>query len=135
MSRGENSPKGMLSTALAAKPEAFKPKPRAKPPATIQMTLQLICSKSRLLITPVRAKTQNGIRATVLALIPVKRSDSQSRMVTMNVTTTTHEWKPFSIPPSIFSSTVFWVKGKNFSSKRQLMNSSTTTSGNMNIIH
>ena len=86
-------------------------------------------------MTPVRAKTQKGMSATVLALMPVKRSDSQSRMVTMNVMTTTVEWKPFSMPPSIFSSTVFCVKGKNFSSRRQLMNSSKTTSGNMNIIH
>ena len=48
---------------------------------------------------------------------------------------TTLEWKPFCIPPSMFSSTVFCENGKNFSRMRQLMNSSSTTSGNMNIIH
>ena len=39
------------------------------------------------------------------------------------------------MPSSIFSSTVFWVKGKNFNNRRQLMNSRTITSGNINIIH
>ena len=86
-------------------------------------------------MTPVRAKIQNGTIATVLALIPVKRSESQRTTVRMKVTMTTVEWKPFCIPPSMFSSTVFWLKGKNFSRMRQLMNSSRMTSGNINIIH
>ena len=67
--------------------------------------------------------------------MPVTRSSNQRATVTKNVTMTTHEWKPFCIPPSMFSSMVFCVKGNTFSSRRQLMNSSTTTSGNINIIH
>ena len=35
----------------------------------------------------------------------------------------------------MFNSTRFWLNGKNSSSRRQLMNSNTTTSGNITIIH
>ena len=63
------------------------------------------------------------------------RSSSQRPTVTKNVTMTTHEWKPFCMPPSIFSSMRFWVKGNIFRRMRQLMKSKMSTRGNMNIIH
>ena len=67
--------------------------------------------------------------------MPVTRSRSQRATVTKNVMMTTVAWKPCFMPPSIFSSMVFCVKGKIWSRIRQLMNSRTSTSGNMNIIH
>ena len=67
--------------------------------------------------------------------MPVTRSSNQRSTVTKNVTMTTFEWKPFFMPPSMFSSMRFCVKGNAFSRMRQLMNSRTMTSGNMNIIH
>ena len=86
-------------------------------------------------MTPVRANTMKGIIATVYELIPVTRSSNQRATVTKKVMMTTQEWKPFCMPPSIFSSMHFWVKGNVFRRMRQLMNKSRTTRGNMNIIH
>ena len=62
---GENSPNGMLDTACLASPEPLRAYPRANPPATIQITDQLISSKSRRSITPVSENITNGTRATV----------------------------------------------------------------------
>ncbi len=73
--------------------------------------------------------------ATVYELMPVTRSSNQSATVTKKVMMTTHEWNPFCMPPSIFSSIRFCVKGKTLSRIRQLMNSRMSTKGNMNIIH
>ena len=67
--------------------------------------------------------------------MPVTRSSSHRATVTKKVMMTTHEWKSCFISPSICSSMRFWVKGNIRNSRRQPMNSSTSTSGNMNIIH
>ena len=85
----------MLSMAASANPEAFIPIPIAKPPATIQMTLQFIFCRSFDVITPVRANIPIGIIATVLVSIPVMLFGIiQSKMVMMNVAITTHMRHP-----------------------------------------
>ena len=91
---GLQLPNGMLAIAAVARPEPFMPKPRANPPATIQMTDQLICCKSLAVITPVTAKTAIGISATVLASTPVTLSRSHIRIVTAKVMHTTHMRHP-----------------------------------------
>ena len=55
----------MARTTKAASPEPFMAYPRAKPPATIQMTDQLISSRSYLVTMPAKAKTAKGMSATV----------------------------------------------------------------------
>ena len=77
----------------------------------------------------------NGIMATVYELMPVTRSSNQSATVMKKVMMTIHECAPGFMPPSMFSSIRFWVKGNIFSSRRQLMNNRMITSGNINIIH
>ena len=67
--------------------------------------------------------------------MPVTRSSNHKATVMKKVTMTTLAWKPCFMPPSIFSSMVFCVKGKVLRRMRQLMNSSISTKGNMNIIH
>ena len=136
MTSGLQVPKGMLLMAASASPEPFMPSPRAKPPATIQMTAQSISFKSLAVMTPVTAKIPIGIMATVLESIPVYSFGiTQSRMVTMNVRQTTHMRQPRAILPSMFSSMVFCVKGKNFRMMRHEMSSRMMVSGNMNDIH
>ena len=135
MITGLNSLKGMLSMARSAKPEPFMPRPKANPPATIQMTLQLISCKSLPVMTPVMAKIPIGTMATVLESMPVILPGmSQRRMVRMNVPLTTHMRHPLCMCPLISNSMVFCVKGKNFKMMRHEMNIRTMTSGNMSII-
>ena len=99
------------------------------------MTLQLICSRSRLVITPVRAKITKGTSATVYELMPVTVSSSQRATVRKKVTMTIYVWAFFFISPSISSSTVFCEKGKMVFSSHHPSSSSIITSGVMNIIH
>ena len=99
--------------ATSANPELFIPKPKAKPPATIQMTLQSICCKSFAEITPVMANTPIGIMATVLVLMPVIFSGIiQRRMVIMKVAITIYMRQPLCTSPSMLSSIVFLLNGK-----------------------
>ena len=86
---GDQLPKGIEAIAASARPESLSPRPRAKPPATIQITLQLIDCRSFAVITPVSANTPNGIMATVLESMPVTLSSTQNKTVTINVTATT----------------------------------------------
>ena len=65
---GDQLPNGMEVTMSLAKPDLLKPRPRAKPPATIQRTDQLIFSRSFLLNIPVTLSSMIGTRATTLAL-------------------------------------------------------------------
>ena len=81
------------------------------------------------------ANTPTGISATVLLLIPVILSVSQSRTVMMKVIITMVVFFPFFISPSISRSTVFCENGKIVLSSPQLMNSRTATSGTMISIH
>ena len=85
----------MVSIANLAKPESLIPNPKAKPPATIQITLQLIDCRSLAVITPVAAKTPIGTKATVLASIPVNSlGSSHKRIVMTKVLLTTHIRQP-----------------------------------------
>lgn len=72
---GDQLPNGMLLMAASASPELFRPRPSAKPPATIQMTLQSMSAKSLRVMTPVRAKMPIGTSATVLESMPVMSAD------------------------------------------------------------
>ena len=89
ITNGLNSANGMLFTAFSAKPVPFMARPRAKPPATIQMTAQSISFRSLAVTTPVKAKTAIGSIATVLALTPSCLPHTQRRMVRKNVAPTT----------------------------------------------
>ena len=104
---------GILSIAASAKPDPFIPNPMAKPPATIQMTLQFISCISLAVMTPVIAKTAIGIMETVLVSIPVTFFGiTHRRIVTMKVMITTHIRHPRCTSPSIFKWIVFCVNGK-----------------------
>ncbi len=87
---GDHEPKGIALTRSVAKPDLLNPKPRAKPPATIQSTLQLICSKSFLLRIPVRQSSVMGISAAALASTPLKCPVNQTITVSTKVPATTH---------------------------------------------
>ena len=63
--------------------------PRAKPPATIQITAQSIFCRSLAVMTPVKAKTAIGSMAVVLALMPNCLPNTQRMMVRAKVTATT----------------------------------------------
>jgi len=76
---------GMASIICFASPVSCKATPNAKPPATIQSTLQLISSRSRLVITPVIQKTATGIIATTLEFTPVNLSNIHNRTVIAKV--------------------------------------------------
>ena len=76
---------GTALIRAAASPVRLRAVPRAKPPATIQSTLQSISLRSSFENTPVAVNTANGIRATMLALIPSHPSSIQRRIVTTNV--------------------------------------------------
>ncbi len=67
---GFQAPNGILLMAFSAKPVPFIALPKAKPPATIQMTDQSISCKSFAVITPQNANTAIGSIATVFALMP-----------------------------------------------------------------
>ena len=96
MAIGLHCPNGMLSMALSANPVPFIPNPKANPPATIQMTLQLISCRSLPVLTPVTAKKTIGIMATVFESIPViSLGINHKRMVRINVPDTTHILHPF----------------------------------------
>ena len=79
MTMGDQLPKGIEAIAASARPESLSPRPRAKPPATIQITLQLIDCRSFAVITPVSANTPKGIMATVLESMPVTLSSTQNK--------------------------------------------------------
>ena len=89
MTSGLNSPKGILFTAASASPVPFIARPRAKPPATIQITDQSMSFRSLAVMTPVKAKTAIGSIATVLALTPSCLPHTQRTMVRMKVAATT----------------------------------------------
>ena len=113
MTIGLQLPNGILSIAASAKPDPFIPNPIAKPPATIQMTLQFISCISFAVITPVTAKIAIGIIETVLVSIPVTFFGiTHRRIVTMKVMITTHIRHPRCTSPSIFRWIVFCVNGK-----------------------
>ena len=42
MATADQEPNGMLLMAFSASPDSLRARPRAKPPATIQITLQLM---------------------------------------------------------------------------------------------
>ena len=86
-------------------------------------------------MTPVIEKTANGIRATVLALMPVRLSVSHRRTVTINVQMTILVCLVFSMLLSISRWMVFWLNGYIVLSRNQPMNNKRITSGNMNSIH
>ena len=67
--------------------------------------------------------------------MPVRASIIQRRMVTIIVMTTRVDFRSFFISPSIFSSMVFWEKGKIFLRSTQAIRIMTMTSGTMKIIH
>ena len=58
---GDQLANGMACTRCCAKPDFWKPRPRAKPPATIKSTLQLTFSSSLTPITPVTVRMAIGI--------------------------------------------------------------------------
>lgn len=90
MTIGLNVSNGILFTAFSANPVPFMARPKAKPPATIQMTAQSISFRSSAVSTPVNANTAIGNMATVLALIPKYfLPNTQSTMVRMKVAATT----------------------------------------------
>ena len=107
MTIGLQLPNGMDSTATFAKPVPFIAKPRAKPPATIQMTPQSICCRSFAEMTPEKANTAMGSMATVLALMPICLPKIHNTIVTKNVAPTTTERQLCFTSPSICSSMVF----------------------------
>ena len=132
---GDHDPNGMLLMTFSASPDSLRANPSAKPPATIHITLQLISSRSRALITPVNANTTIGIMATVLEPTPVQRSQIQSNTVTMNVPATTMVRQLCCTSPSISSCMVFFLNGKKVLSRNQPISNSTTVSGSIYIIH
>ena len=89
MTIGLSEPKGILLIAFSAKPVPFIAIPRAKPPATIQITAQSIFCKSLAVITPVNANTAIGSMAVVLALIPNCLPNTQRMIVAAKVIATT----------------------------------------------
>ena len=76
---------GIASIMCLASPVSCKATPSAKPPATIQSTLPLISSRSRLVITPVIQNTATGIMATTLELTPVTLSNIHNTTVMAKV--------------------------------------------------
>ena len=102
---------GIASIICLASPVSCKATPKAKPPATIHSTLQLISSRSRLVMTPVTQNTATGIIATTLEFTPVTLSNIHSTTVMAKVIYTTIERQSFFASPSIFSSMVFCLKG------------------------
>ena len=135
MTIGLQLPNGILSIAASAKPDPFIPNPMAKPPATIQMTLQLISCISFAVITPVTAKIAIGIIETVLVSIPVMSFGiTHKRIVIMKVMITTHIRHPRCTSPSIFRWIVFCVKGKKYRIILHDNSIKTITSGAMNAI-
>ena len=68
--KGFHAPKGILLIAFSARPVPFIALPRAKPPATIQITDQSISCRSFAVMTLVMANTAIGSMATVFALMP-----------------------------------------------------------------
>ena len=93
----------------------------------------MVC-KSLAVITPVQANTAMGSMATVLALMPTCFPNTQSRMVRIMVTATTLVRQLCFTSPSIFSSMVFWVKGKKVFTTIQATTSITITMGAITII-
>ena len=121
---------GMVSTRTCARPVFIRAVPRARPPATIQSTSQLISLKSFLEKTPVATKIAKGMRATSLELSPVIFSGmSQSTMVITKVAATTQKWKSFLRSALISSLISLALKGKNKSRKNQAISSITITKG------
>ena len=84
--KGDILENGIAFTRVLARPVFIRPTPRARPPATIQSTDHSISERSFLSMTPVAEKTANGMRATMLELMPVHCSVIQSRMVRAKVT-------------------------------------------------
>ena len=107
MTIGLQLPNGILSTATLASPVPFMAKPRANPPATIQITPQSMSCKSFAVITPVKAKIAIGNMATVLALTPNCLPQTHMMIVNKKVSATTQVRQFHSPPPSILISMVF----------------------------
>ena len=121
--------------AAPASPLAFSPKPRANPPATIQITLQSTDCRSFPVITPVMANTPIGISATVFASTPVILSNSHMSTVTPKVMDTTFIRQPWCTVPFISSSIVFLENGNSFLRSSHPTNSSISESGSIKAIH
>ena len=98
--------KGIVLMSVVARPVWLRAVPRAKPPATIQRTAQLICSRCLAFRIPVAENTANGIIATILELTLNRLSPTQRMIVRANVTQTTYFWKGVVLigAPSILSS-------------------------------
>ena len=77
--------KGTALIRADARPVLLRAVPRAKPPATIQSTLQSISLRSSLENTPVAVNTANGMRATMFALTLKMASPIQRMMVRAKV--------------------------------------------------
>ena len=123
MATGGQVLNGMDSIMCFANPVSCSATPKAKPPDTIQSTLQLISSRSRLVMMPVIQNTAMGSIATTFELTPVNLSDIHSSTVTAKVMYTKMERQSFFASPSIFSSMVFCLKGNRRSRMNQAMNS------------
>ena len=121
--------------ASSASFDSLSASPKAKPPATIQITLQLISCRSFALTTPVKANTDMGNMATVLAPTPVNLSNIHSKTVIQKVTAITGVRHPRCISPSICRSISFFLNGKKVFNRYHPMSNRMMVSGNMKAIH